>query len=176
MALLCAVLAILSKPSTVMLPLALGLCVLWRRGRITREDAADLVPFFLLSGAAALWTIWEQRYHSGAMGEAWNQSLLERALIAGRVVWFYLGKLVWPEPLIFIYPRWTIDAADFLSYLPLLALGSACFVLWRSRKEHAALLWVACFFVALLFPVMGFFNVYFFRYSFVGDQIGRAHV
>jgi protein O-mannosyl-transferase len=34
LALLCAALAILSKPSTVMLPIALGLCAWWQRGRI----------------------------------------------------------------------------------------------------------------------------------------------
>ena len=34
---------------------------------------------------------------------------VERVLLAGRVFWFYLGKLVWPVELIFHYPRWTVD-------------------------------------------------------------------
>ena len=32
--------------------------------------------------------------------------LVQRCLIAGRVIWFYLGKLFYPHPLTFIYPRW----------------------------------------------------------------------
>jgi tetratricopeptide (TPR) repeat protein len=172
LALLCATLAILSKPSTVMLPVALGLVTWWRQNRLTRRDASALAPFFLLSAAAALWTIWEQRYHSGAEGEAWNQGLVERALIAGRVVWFYLGKLVWPEPLSFIYPRWELTAADPWAYVAPLGVLVALGALWRWRgnRNGAAALFAAAFFVALLFPVMGFFNVYFFRYSLVGDH------
>ncbi len=33
-----------------------------------------------------------------------------RGPLAGRVVWFYLGKLLWPVGLTFFCPRWTIDA------------------------------------------------------------------
>ncbi len=170
-ALLGAVAAILSKPSTVMLPVALGLCSLWVRGRIDWRDVLRLVPFFAFSGLAAGWTIWEQKYHSGAMGAEWSQSLAERGAIAGRVVWFYLGKLIWPEPLIFIYPRWQIAVANPLAWVPVLAAVAAGVVLWRGRHGRLrALGLLAAYFVALLFPVLGFFNVYFFRYSFVGDH------
>jgi tetratricopeptide (TPR) repeat protein len=171
-ALLFAVLAILSKPSTVMLPVALALCAWWQQRRFTWRDIAPLVPFFALSAVAAGWTIWEQRVHSGAEGVEWSQTWPERFVIAGQALWFYLGKLVWPESLAFIYPRWVIQAASPLSYGPLLAaLGVLGFLWWR--REHRV--WrpvfvAAVFFGALLFPVLGFFSVYFFRYSFVGDH------
>ena len=48
LALFAALLAILSKPSTVMLPVALGLVAWWRNGRLTRRDLLALAPFFLL--------------------------------------------------------------------------------------------------------------------------------
>ncbi|MCX6932915.1 MAG: O-GlcNAc transferase, partial [Verrucomicrobia bacterium] len=99
-ALVCAVLAILSKPSTVPLPVVLALCVWWRRGRFAWRDLIPLVPFFLLSFGAAGWTIWEQRVNSGAQGAAWAQTWPERFVIAGRAVWFYIGKLAWPADLI----------------------------------------------------------------------------
>ena len=166
-----ALLAILSKPSTVMLPVALGLCVWWVRGRIEWGAALRLVPFFALSAIAAGWTIWEQKFNSGAIGEAWSQTVPERLAIAGRVIWFYLGKLIWPEPLIFIYPRWEIRGTDPVVYLGLIVAIATAVVLWRGRDGRLRPLFFAgVYFVALLFPVLGFFSVYFFRYSFVGDH------
>ena len=102
LALLYALLAILSKPSTVMLPVALALVAWWQNRRLERRTLLALVPFFALSAVAAGWTIWEQKFHSGAQGAAWDQTFLERVLIAARVVWFYLGKLLWPAPLMFV--------------------------------------------------------------------------
>ena len=169
-ALLAAVAAILAKSSTVMLPVVLGLCWWWTARTWRWRQAAWLVPFLAVSAAASGWTIWEQRYHSGALGADWNQSLVERGLLAGRAIWFYLGKLAWPHPLIFIYPRVVPDATQPASFLPAGAALGALAVLgfWRERLRP----WVATavYFGVSLFPILGFFNVYFFRYSFVGDH------
>ena len=168
LALLCAALAILSKPSTVMLPVALALCVWWRRGRIAWRDAGPLAPFLARSAIAAGWTIWEQKFNSGAIGPEWSQTFPERVAIAGRAVWFYLGKLLWPEPLIFIYPRWTIAAGLDVGHVGLIAIGAV--LAWFTWRRWRAGIVAALYFGALLFPVLGFFSVYFFRYSFVGDH------
>lgn len=168
-----ALLAILSKPSTVMLPVSLALATWWVHRRVAWRDLWPLAPFFALSALAAGWTIWEQKFNSGAIGPAWNQTLPERAVIAGRALWFYFGKLLWPEPLIFIYPRWEISARSVLAFLPLAAALAGLALLWlRGRRAPlaAAGFYTAAFFAALLFPVLGFFSVYFFRYSFVGDH------
>lgn len=171
LALLFAVLAILSKPSTVMLPVALALCVWWQQRRFTWRDLGPLVPFFALSAIAAGWTIWEQRVHSGAEGAEWAQTWPERGAIAGRVIWFYLGKLAWPAELIFIYPRWGIDAANPWAFAPLVAALAVLALLWWRRESALRPVFIAAvYFGALLFPVLGFFSVYFFRYSFVGDH------
>src|SRR5438876_730338 len=170
-ALLFFVMAILSKPSTVMLPAVLGLCVWWRRGRVRWRDLATLVPFALISALASVWTIWEQKFHSGAIGSEWAQLWPERLIIAGRAIWFYLGKLVWPDPLIFIYPRWEINSLQLTAYLPLLAALAGLFALWLIRgKWSRPVFFAAAYFVISLFPVLGFFTVYFFRYSFVSDH------
>lgn len=168
----CALLAILSKPSTVMLPVVLGLLGWWKSRRWDWRDGLPLAPFFALSAAAAAWTIWEQRHNSGALGPEWNQTFPERLVIAGRAIAFYLGKLAWPEPLTFIYPRWRIAADGPGAFLPLIGVAALLGALWLGRRRPAvaaAFLGAGCF-VALLFPVLGFFNVYFFRYSFVGDH------
>ncbi len=169
--LLCAMLAILSKASTVMLPVVLGLVWWWSDGRWCWRNIFRLVPFFIISAVASGWTIWEQQFHSGAVGPEWSQSRPERLVIAGKVVWFYLGKLLWPHPLIFIYPLWKIDASRAIAYLPVLALGGSLFLLWLNRRSRAGpVFFTFAYFVISLFPVLGFFNVYFFRYSFVGDH------
>jgi protein O-mannosyl-transferase len=170
-ALVAATLAILSKPSTVMLPVALGLGWWWRE-RIWRwRNLATLAPFFALSLAAAAWTIWEQKFHSGALGADWAQTWPERCIIAGRAIWFYLGKLLWPHPLIFVYPRWQFAATDVLAYVPFIAAPALFLVLWRREQTAARATFFALgYFVTLLFPVLGFFNVYYFRYSFVADH------
>lgn len=168
--LLCALAALLSKPSTVMLPVALLLAGWWRDRAWSWRRVAWLTPLFALSGGAAAWTVWEQKFHSLALGPDWNQSFAQRAAIAGKAVWFYLGKLAWPHPVMFIYPRWPVHAgpADFVPLVALITVAAALWLL-RGRGTHGAFFAFA-YFVALLFPILGFFNVYFFRYSFVADH------
>jgi tetratricopeptide (TPR) repeat protein len=164
-------LATLSKPSVVMLPFVLALCIWWKRERIRWRDTLALAPFALISIIASAWTIWEQRFHARAIGPDWVQTFPERLIIAGKAVWFYLGKLAWPHPLIFIYPRWNIDSSTVVAYLPLLAVIAALVALWFVQANWGrALFFAAAYYVITLFPVLGFFSVYFFRYSFVSDH------
>jgi tetratricopeptide (TPR) repeat protein len=111
----------------------------------------------------------EQKF-IGAEGADFNFSLIERTLIAGRAVWFYVGKLIWPLNLTFIYPRWSISQAIWWQYLfPLAALALlAAFWLWRRRSRTP--LSAALLFGGTLFPAMGFFNIYPFSFSFVADH------
>ncbi len=171
-ALVCAAGAMLSKPSTVMLPVVLALTCWWLRGRLQWRDARWLAPFFLFAFATSAWAIWEQRVQHRAVGGEWGQSLAERFIIAGRAVWFYAAKLFWPHPLSFIYPRWTLESGRFVAWLPALgaavAVGTLGWLGWR--RGWRGPLFAVAYHVALLFPVLGFFNVYFFRYSFVADH------
>jgi len=171
LSLACFVLATLSKPSVVMLPVVLALCVWWRRGRIGWKDAVPLAPFLLISALASAWTIWEQKFHAAAVGPEWAQTWPERLIIAGRAIWFYLAKLFWPHPLIFIYPRWEIHPSQLMAYVPLLAAVVSLIFLWLlPGKAGRAVFFAAAYYVISLFPVLGFFSVYFFRYSFVSDH------
>jgi len=171
LSLFCFILATLSKPSVVMLPFVLALCVWWVRGKIRWRDTLAFAPFALISAVASAWTIWEQKFHARAVGPDWVQTFPERLIIAGKALWFYLGKLVWPHPLIFIYPRWHVDSSKVVAYLPLMAAIAAMIALWSVRAQLGrALVFAAAYYVISLFPVLGFFSVYFFRYSFVSDH------
>lgn len=165
------ILATLSKPSVVVLPFVLALCIWWMRGKLHWRDILTLIPFALISALASTWTIWEQKFHARAIGPDWAQTAPERLIIAGKAIWFYLGKLVWPHPLIFIYPRWHVDSSEVFEYLPLLAALIGLVALWFIRaKWGRALFFAACYYVVCLFPVLSFFTVFFFRYSFVSDH------
>ncbi len=164
-------LATLSKTSVVMLPFVLALCVWWMQGRNRWRDTVTLAPFALISVVASAWTIWEQRFHARAVGPDWMQTFPERLIIAGKAIWFYFGKLMWPQPLIFIYPRWDVDSSKVVAYLPLLAAIAGLVALWFIHaKSGRALFFATAYYVVSLFPVLGFFSVYFFRYSFVSDH------
>jgi tetratricopeptide (TPR) repeat protein len=180
LALLCGLAAMLSKPSTVILPLALLLCVWWERGRWPRSDRGwrrvdirRIAPLFILALAMSAVTIIEQRGHVLRAGTTeWKLSMAERFIIAGKAVWFYAAKLFWPAPLTFVYPRWAVDAESLSSWMPLAGLIAVGIVLWVWRRQGWARagLFGFGFFVAALLPVLGFFDVYYFRYSFVADH------
>jgi tetratricopeptide (TPR) repeat protein len=165
------ILALASKTVTFSLPIVLLLVFWWQRGRLDwRRDLAPLAPFFVAGAAAAAITIWMEREFIGARGEEFAFTLVERTLIAGRAIWFYLGKLVWPVNLTFTYPRWEIDAGAWWQYLYPLGVIAALAVLWRMRSSTRAPLAAFLMFCITLGPALGFVNVYPFRFSFVADH------
>lgn len=164
-------LALLAKSVTATLPAALLVVAWWRRGRIDwRADVRPLLPWLAAGAAFGLFTAWVEHGVVGARGAEFELGLLERALLAGRVSWFYLGKLAWPAELIFIYPRWTVDAAVGWQWLYPLVLLGALYAAWRLRNRSRAPLAALLFFLGSLFPTMGFLNVYAFQFSFVADH------
>jgi tetratricopeptide (TPR) repeat protein len=163
--------AVASKTVTATLPIALLVITWWRKGRVSlRDDVRPLVPFAVIGAAAGLTTIWVEHSFIGAQGTEFELSVVVRCLLASRAVWFYLWKLTWPSNLIFIYPRWHITPTSIESWLCLIALAAlleGCIVFsTRNRGPLTAIL----FFVVTLFPALGFFDVYPFRFSFVADH------
>ncbi|HSW44580.1 MAG TPA: O-GlcNAc transferase, partial [Phycisphaerae bacterium] len=109
--------ALFGKTVTGSLPAAILLVLWWKAGRVRPRDVWPLAPFFVAALAMGSLTAWMERQHVGAIGHEWDFSWLDRCLIAGRSLWFYVGKLVWPVDLTFIYPRWRIDASVWWQYL-----------------------------------------------------------
>ena len=165
------VLGLLSKTIIATLPAALLLIFWWKRGRLSwRQDVRPLIPFFLAGIAAGLFTAWMERKSIGAQGSEFDFTFIERFLIAGRAIWFYLGKLFWPAELIFIYPRWNVSQAVWWQYLFPAAGLLLLTVLWKLRQRCRGSLLALLYFAGTLFPALGFFNVFPFRYSFVADH------
>ena len=159
------------KTVTATLPAALLVVFWWKRGRLGwRRDVLPLVPWLALGAAAGLFSSWVEQTYLGAQGMDFKLPAIGRVLVAGRAIWFYAGKLVWPFGLNFVYPRWTVDAAvwwQWLFPLGVLAVGAA---LWALRRHTRGLLAAFLLFTGSLFPVLGFVNLYGARYSWVWDH------
>ena len=164
-------LGLLSKTAIVTLPLAWLAILWWKRGTIFwRRNVVSIIPFLFLSLAAGLVTYWFEYSSIGYRARTLDLSLLDRCLIAGRAFWFQLGNLFWPSNLMFVYPRWEINAAVWWQYLFPLALLVLLGVLWGLRRWSRAPLAGVLIYILLLLPSLGFLNIYFFIYSFVADH------
>jgi len=165
------ILGLFSKSVIATLPVSLLAVFWWKRGKIGwKNDVIPLLPFFAAGIVYGLFTAWVERKFIGAEGSAFTFSIIERCLIAGRATWFYLSKIFVPVNLIFIYPRWNVSQAVWWHYLFPVATLSLAGTLWLLRSRSRAPLAAFLYFLATLFPVMGFFNIYPFRFSFVADH------
>ncbi|MCX6555365.1 MAG: tetratricopeptide repeat protein [Candidatus Aminicenantes bacterium] len=163
--------ALLSKTVTATLPVILLSILWWKKEKLKKWDWLTIAPMLLIGIVFALSTVWLEVHHVGALGDEWNLSLIGRFLVAGRAIWFYVGKLVWPQSLSFIYPRWSIDPGNILQFIYPLSLLACGLSLWFFRKKIGRRPLVAIFFfLCSLFPALGFFNVYPMRYSYVADH------
>ena len=174
--LLFAALAMASKSSTVILPVVLCLCAWWLEGGWHWRNVVRVVPIFLMSAAASALSVWTQGLQLATDADPqWARTWPQRLAAAGAAVWFYVGKLIWPDPLIAFYPRWQIDAGQWVSYLPLLAVIFLFCILWlRCRSGDAgsrACFFALAYFLAALLPVLGLIDNFIFRYSLVFDHL-----
>jgi protein O-mannosyl-transferase len=173
-AVVCGLAAMLSKPSTVVLPVVLLLCEWWERGGWRRADVWRVAPFLAMAAGMSVLAVVEQRGQVWRAGGSkdWQLSGAQRLIVAGKDVWFYAGKVVWPAGLTFVYPRWDVNAAYPTMWAPVLGALAVTVWLWnrRRRPEYRAALFGWSYFVVALLPVLGFMNVFYFRYSFVADH------
>ena len=160
--------AMLSKSVAVTLPVAFAICLWWKHGRVTWTDVCRIAPFFLVALCIA---VADLSYYASGQELDLDYGLPERALIAGRALWFYAGKLVWPTDLAVIYPLWDIDTGDLLAWGYLIAALAVAAVLWFGRHQLGrSPLAGAVFFAMTLAPMLGFVDYAYMRYSFVAER------
>jgi tetratricopeptide (TPR) repeat protein len=161
--------AILTKSVTVTLPAALLVLLWWREGRLDRRDIARLVPWLVVGAAVGCVTAWVERTYIGANGVSFTMSAATRAALAGRIAWFYATTWTWPKGLLFVYPRWSMDGSfrEWVGTVGVLGVIGFGLVL---RRQNRGLLAAALLFLGVLFPALGFFNVYPFVFSYVADH------
>ncbi len=163
--------AVLAKSVSAALPAALLVVFWWERGSIDwRRDVRPLLPFVAFGITVGITTAWFERVLNGARGAEFHLTAAERVLVAGRAAWFYAATLLWPAHLSFVYPRWSVDARDWHQWLYPAGAAVVVLVCWTVRRRSRAPLAIVLLFLGLLFPALGFFDVYPFRYSFVADH------
>lgn len=176
-ALLAFTLALFAKTTASLLPAALLVLAWWQRGRVRAADLRPLVPFFALGAGLAFNTAWLERTMVQASGSEWSLGLASRVALAGRVLAFYAAKVAWPADLAFIYPRWVVDASALRQWLPAAAALAVLAAAWAFRERLGrGPLAAVLMFGGVLFPAMGFFNVYAMRYSYVADHFAYQAV
>jgi protein O-mannosyl-transferase len=164
--------ALLTKTTAFSFPAVILLISWWKRGRIRLSaDINPIGPFFVVSIGFCAVTSYLEKHHVGAKGPEWDISFPQRCLIAGHVFWFYIGKLLWPAQLCFVYPRWKLDIHSWRQWIyPIAAVGTLL-TLWLARQRIGrGPIAAALFYVGTLFPALGFMNAYYMRYSFVCDH------
>ncbi len=170
------VLAILAKGSTVVLAPILLVLTVWRRGKITRADLLRLAPYFAIAavGAFAAAHVQADRGISGVTVRP--EGFAARLAIAGSAIAFYLGKALVPLGLTMIYPRWNVDLANPVVWIPFVAVVLAFAGLFAAQRRArapsaatSAFHLLAAFVIALV-PVLGLADLAWFRFAFVADH------
>ncbi len=168
-------LGLMAKTAIAPMPAAMMAILWWKRPRNERlrwkNDLLPLLPFLLAGISFGIFTAWiERRYVIGQEEIDFNYSFVGRCLIAGHAIWFYLGKLAFPRNLTFIYPRWEVSETVWRHYLYPLGVAVLSAACWLFRHRSKAPFTALAYFIAMLFPALGFFTIFPFRYAFVADH------
>ena len=162
------------------MPAVALLIIWWKRGRIDwQKDFLPLLPLLVVGILAGMFTAYMEKVRVGVgmQPQDWIYAPTElgqigaKCIIAGKVIWFYIAKLLYPRPLIFNYMRWAIDPEKLVQYIfPIsVIVALAALALGRKRVGNAVVAAVL-FYLLTLFPAMGFIDVWPMRYSFVADH------
>jgi tetratricopeptide (TPR) repeat protein len=168
--------AMLSKTMVIGFPLMLGLILWWKERIRTWRDVLPLLPFVAV-GIAAFLLSYELLIHPRTEEvrplylAGVDLTFVDRLLIAGRALVFYIGKLVWPARLSAVYEVWEIDAGSLRQWAFPLLVGTTLVGLWAARRRlgRGPLAAALCYCIALG-PALGFFTFYLMPYSYVADR------
>jgi len=163
-------LALLSKPISVTLPLFLLLLDFWPYRRLTVSALLEKLPMFILAAAFGWVAYISQKAGAGAVASDLQVILTKRPLIICHNITFYFTKLIWPFKLCPQYPAPPLDAIKITAapfawgVVGTLALIALLIVFRRCRA-----VWVGVLgFLILINPVI--LGLVDFQGSIAGDR------
>lgn len=153
------VLALMSKPMAVSLPMVLLVLDFYPLNRLPKDNLPSLIiekiPFFALGAASSLITI-SFHHASSALMPLERYPLPSRILVAMHSYIFYLAKTAFPFNLAPFYPfpkRAEIFTLAFMSYAAIFVLISWLFISGSKRNKALMSLWL--YYLFTLLPVIG---------------------
>lgn len=133
-------LAMLAKISMAPFPFVILLYAWWKRGRVGARDVRVASPFLAVAVTlAALTVLAYERFgalHPGHPAVPPIGGPLARLALAGLTTSFYFAHLIWPWPLVPIYPQWTVNPPSWLDVLPWMAWFVLLAWAWRKRTTY----------------------------------------
>jgi tetratricopeptide (TPR) repeat protein len=163
------VLALMSKPMAVTLPVVLLILDYYplkrdwplKRTRALKDALLEKLPFFALSAASGVVTLWAQR---GAIVTSEKLALASRIAVAVRGYAFYIYKTLVPAKLAPIYPMPLegefFNLWFFASLTLLIAITAFCiYTAVYSTKSRRAFLAAWLYYLVTLLPVIGLVQV-----------------
>ncbi|MBI2635911.1 tetratricopeptide repeat protein [Candidatus Peregrinibacteria bacterium] len=167
----CMLLALLSKPVAVSLPLAF-LLLDWKERRSSPlRAAAATMPFFMLGGIFLLIGLY------GKSRNVFAITATETMLLAVKSTVFSVQKFIWPGGLSPIYLQTgPIDISLAQFFVPAIVLAAAGLLAWQSLRKTRIVMFSTLFYMLFLMPSFSNFakdDIYFFsdRYIYI-SQIG----
>ncbi len=163
------VIAMLCKPTVIVLPLALLFTELLFPKRASTEQpvwgAVRTLPFFAISGAFAVLAVMTEP------SEYIDLPLVERPFLAAGTTWFYISKVLVPWGLSPLYPSWQVDPTSLTWWLMLIAaIVALAAVVSLRHRIGAPMRWGMATFVTGFLPAMGLVKFGYFRLSYVADH------
>jgi tetratricopeptide (TPR) repeat protein len=158
--LLCCVLALLSKPSALPLPLLLLILDYWPLRRLDRRAVFEKLPLLAIAGVAAGLAFLSQA-RTAEVGLPWHQEAGRAIFVVCHNIVFYIEKVLWPARLFPLYlapePFNLSQPGVRVGIAGTIALAAAMvFALRRTRAVTACL----GFFIVAVFPTLGVIAVH----------------
>jgi tetratricopeptide (TPR) repeat protein len=159
-------LALLSKPSAIVIPIFALVLDQWINRRDLKATLLPLLPWALMSALLVV----ETRSVQG-IASVPNVGVLLRPLIAGDALAFYIAKLLLPIRLSNDYCRTpTVVLGHWWGYIDWIVPAIVGYLCWRTRKTNPQFSVAAILFVVCFLPVLGLVPFTFQYYSTVADR------
>jgi tetratricopeptide (TPR) repeat protein len=168
-ALLLFVCALLSKAATSSLPIGLLLLLFWKRRQTFWRDLLWLLPFIVMGGMFAGYVKnLEEQFSGNGLDLGLNTS--DRWVLLGQTIWFYATQLVLPVDMRFVYPKWRVDATQWLQWLPTCGLLVVVVLFVKMRKLWGNGPLAGLLYFCLAIGPLAFVSVAYMRFSYVANH------
>lgn len=164
------VLSLLAKVNLIFLPILFFLFVYLHKRKSFLETILLSAPFFLISGILGLINIfWNVDTQPTLDYETvLDSNYLNRFFIIGKNFAFYFYKSIFPNTLMFSYPRYEIDRSNIMDTVPSIFIALfLIYIAYRILKEKKINQFQAGIDMAffILLPTLGLVEIYYMRFQ-----------